>query len=110
MLTHPTKADFYTRSATYNAYGEEVYTSALSFSTGVKLATMSFKDEVKATGTVDATKFYCYTRKNTNTLTVVKGDYVKVGSLNYEVIGIDPMHGNRAEIMFLLDLLEDTVV
>ena len=110
MLSHPKKADFYTRSATYNDYGEEVYSSALSFSTGVQLTTMSFKDTVKATGTVDSTKFFCYARKNTNTLTVVKGDYMKVDGVNYEVTGIDPMHSKRSEIMFLVDLLEDTVV
>lgn len=110
MLSHPKKADFYTRSTTYNDYGEEVYSSTLSFSTGVRLNTLSFKDAVKSTGTVDTTKFYCYARKNTNTLAVVKGDYMKVDSLNYEVVGIDPMYSKRSEIMFLVDLLEDTVV
>ena len=110
MLTYPKKADFYTRAITYSDYGEEVYTGALTFSTGVRMATMSFSDVVKATGTVDTSKFYAFTRKNTNTLAVVVGDYVKVDGVDFEVIGIDPKYGNRAEIMFLCDVIEDAVV
>lgn len=110
MLTHPKKADFYTRSVTYNDYGEEVYASTLSFSTGVRLNTLSFKDVIKSTGTVDSTKFFCHTRKNTNTIAVVKGDYMRVDGVNFEVVGIDPMYSKRSEIMFLVDLIEDTVV
>lgn len=110
MMRFPKKADFYERTATQNDYGEDVYSSAFSFSTGVRLKTLSFKEEVKNTGTVDTTKFYCYTRKNPNTLSVSEGDYVKVDGSVFEVTGVDPMHGVRGSIMFLLDLLEDTVV
>ena len=110
MLKYPKKADFYTRSITYSDYGEEVYTGALSFSTGVRLTTMSFAEVVKSTGTIDSGKFYMFTRKNTNTLAVAVGAYVKVDTTTYEVIGIDPKHGNRSDIMFLCDVIEDPVV
>jgi hypothetical protein len=110
MLTYPKKADFYTRSATYNDYGEPVYTGTTSYSTGVRLSTLSYKDALVGTHFVDTHKFYCYTRKNTNTLTTVVGDYVIVDGVDHEVTGVDPKHGNRAEIMFLLDVVEDAVV
>ena len=71
---------------------------------------MSFSDAVRGTGTVDTNKFYLFTRKNTNTIAVVIGDYVKVDGSTFEVLGIDPKYGNRAEIMFLVDLIEDPVV
>lgn len=35
---------------------------------------------------------------------------MKVDGVNFEVVGIDPMHSKRSEIMFLVDLIEDTVV
>ena len=110
MLSYPKKADFYTRSITYSDYGEEVYTGALTFSTGVRMSTLSFSDQVKSTGTVDTSKFYAFTRKNTNTLSVVIGDYLKVDGVDFEVIGIDPKYGNRAEIMFLCDVIENAVI
>ena len=110
MLTYPKKADFYTRSATYNDYGEPVYTDTTSYSTGIRMTTVSFKDSLVGTHSVDTSKFYCYTRKNTNTLTTVVGDYVIVDGVDHEVVGVDPKHGNRAEIMFLLDVVEDAVV
>ena len=110
MLKYPKKADFYTRSITYSDYGEEVYSGALSFSTGVRIATLSFSEVVKSTGTVDTSKFYMFTRKNTNTLAVAMGTYIKVDSVTYEIVGIDPKHGNRSEIMFFCDVIEDAVV
>ena len=110
MMTHPKKADFYTNSITYNDYGEEEYSSSLSFTTGVRLSTLSFKEEVKSKGTVDTTKMFCFARKNTNTLTVSTKDFVKVDGVSYEVVGIDPKHGKRSEIMFLLDLVEATTL
>ena len=110
MLKYPKKADFYTRSITYSDYGEEVYTGALSFSTGVRSTTMSFAEVVKSTGTIDTSKFYLFTRKNTNTLAVTISTYVKVDGVTYEILGIDPKHGNRSEIMFLCDVIEDPVV
>ena len=110
MLSYPKKADFYTRSITYSDYGEEVYTGALTFSTGVRMSTLSFSDQVKSTGTVDTSKFYTFTRKNTNTLSVVIGDYLKVDGVDFEVLGIDPKYGNRAEIMFLCDVIENAVI
>lgn len=110
MLTYPKKADFYTKSDTYNDYGEPVSTGVLSFSTGVRISTLSFTDVVKATGTVDTSKFYVYTRKNPNTLTIVTGDYLKVDGATFEVLGVDPKYGNRNEIMFFVDVLENPVV
>tara|TARA_R110000824_G_scaffold44036_2_gene128444 strand:+ start:5440 stop:5772 length:333 start_codon:yes stop_codon:yes gene_type:complete len=110
MLTYPKKADFYTRSITYSDYGEDVFTGALDFSTGVRMSTVSFSDQVKSTATIDTSRFYMFTRKNTNTLAVVVGAYVVVDGVDFEVLGIDPMHGNRGEIMFLCDLIEDAVV
>lgn len=110
MLTYPKKADFYTRTATHNDYGEPVYTGALAYSTGVRMATVSYKEMLVSTHSVDASKFYCYTRKNANTLTTVVGDYVIVDGVDHAVVGVDPKHGNRAEIMFLLDVVEDAVV
>ena len=65
---------------------------------------------VKSTGTIDTGKFYVNTRKNTNTLSVVAGDFVKVDGQTFEITGVDPKYGNRAEIMFLADLVEDPVV
>jgi hypothetical protein len=110
MMTHPKKADFYTNSVTYNDYGEEVYSSTLSFTTGVRLSTMSFKETLKTKSAVDTTKLFCFARKNTNTLTVSTRDFVKVDGVAYQVVGVDPKHGDRAEIMFLLDIVEDTVL
>lgn len=110
MLTYPKKADFYTKSDTYNDYEELVSTGVLAFSTGVRISTLSFTDVVKATGTVDTSKFYVYTRKNPNTLAIVTGDYLKVDGVAFEVQGIDPKYGNRAEIMFFVDVLENPVV
>ncbi len=110
MLTYPKKASFYTKSVTYNDYGEEVYTGSLAYSTGVRLSTLSYKDKIVGNMSIDATKFFCYTRKNTNTLATVVGDYVVVDTIDYEVIGIDPKYDDRSEIMFLLDLVEDAVV
>lgn len=110
MLTYPKKADFYTKVITYSDYGEEVYTATLSFSTGARVSTLSFSENVKAKATIDTSKFYCFTRKNTNTLAVSMGDYVKVDSITMEIVGIDPKYGNRSEIMFFLDVIEDPVV
>jgi len=110
MLEYPKRADVYTRSIAHNDYGEEVSTGTLAFSTGSRLSTLSFKEILKSTGTVDTTKFFCYTRKNVATTGVVVGDYFKVDGDTFGVIGIDPMHGNRSEIMFLLDLLQDVVI
>tara|TARA_R110000787_G_scaffold2708_7_gene10494 strand:- start:3281 stop:3613 length:333 start_codon:yes stop_codon:yes gene_type:complete len=110
MLNYPKQASFYTRSTTYSDYGEEVYTAILAFSTGARMATLSFSEALKAKGTVDTSKFYIYTRKNTNTLAVLVGDYVKVDGITLEVIGIDPKYGNRAEIMFFMDVIVEPVV
>ena len=110
MLSHPKKASFYSSTTTYDDSGAEVKTNTLSFNTGVRLVTLSFKEQVRATGTVDTTKFHCYTRKNTNTLTVAAGDYVSVDGVSYQVMGVDPMHQNRAEIMFLFDMVDETIV
>ena len=110
MLKFPKKADFYTKSDTYNDYGEPVASAALSFTTGVRVTTLSFKDMVKATGTIDTSKFFVFTRKNPNTTSVVTGDFMKVDGQTFEVIGVDPIYGKRAEITFLVDLLENPVV
>lgn len=110
MLSFPTRADFYTKSVAYNDYGEEVASGALAFSTGVRLTTLSFKEALKATGTIDTSMFFIFTRKNPNTLGVVVGDFVKVGGRTLEVTGVDPVYGKRAEITFLVDLIEDPVV
>ena len=106
MLKFPNKADFYTKSDTFNDYGEPVASAALSFSTGVRMTTLSFNDMVKATGTIDTSKFFVFTRKNTNTLSVVVGDFLQVDGQTFEVTGIDPIYGKRADITFLVDLLE----
>ena len=110
MLKFPKKAEFYTKSDTYNDYGEPVSTGALSFTTGVRMTTLSFKDMVKATGTIDSSKFFVFTRKNPNTLAVVVGDFLKVDGQAFEVTGVDPIYGKRADITFLVDLIENPVV
>lgn len=110
MLSYPKKTEFYTRSTTYNDYGEAVYTSALSFTTGTRVSTVSFGDQLKSSATIDTDKFYLHTRKNNNTTSVSIGDYVKVDGVVMEVTGIDPKYGNRSEIMFLVDVIEDTTV
>ena len=110
MLTFPKKAEFYTKSDTYNDYGEPVASGALSFTTGVRMTTLSFKDMVKATGTIDPSKFFVFTRKNPNTSAVVVGDFVKVDGQAFEVVGVDPIYGKRSEITFLVDLIENPVV
>jgi hypothetical protein len=110
MLTFPKKAEFYTKSDTYNDYGEPIASGALSFTTGVRMTTLSFKDMVKATGTIDTSQFFVFTRKNPNTLAVVVGDFIKVDGQSFEVIGIDPIYGKRSDITFLVDLIEDPVV
>mgnify|MGYP005996140429 CR=1 FL=1 len=110
MLTFPKKAEFYTKSDTYNDYGEPIASGTLAFTTGVSITTLSFKDMVKATGTVDSSKFFVFTRKNPNTLAVVVGDFIKVDGQSFEVIGIDPIYGKRSDITFLVDLIEDPVV
>ena len=110
MMTFPKKADFYTKSDTYNDYGEPISTGALSFTTGVRIATLSFKEVLKATGTIDTSKFFVFTRKNPNTTTVVAGDFMKVDGQTFEVTGVDPIYGKRSEITFLVDLVEDPVV
>jgi|TARA_R110000824_G_scaffold229164_1_gene416878 DNA/RNA endonuclease YhcR with UshA esterase domain len=110
MLKFPKKASFYTKTDTFNDYGEPISTGALSFDTGVRLTTLSFADMVKSTGTIDTGKFYVFTRKNPNTLSVVAGDFVKVEGQTFEITGVDPMYGNRSDIMFLVDLVEDPVV
>ena len=110
MLTFPKKASFYTKAVTYNDYGEPISTGTLSFETGVRMTTLSFKDMVKSTGTIDTGKFYVNTRKNTNTLSVVAGDFAKVDGQTFEITGVDPKYGNRTDIMFLADLVEDPVV
>ena len=110
MLTFPKKAEFYAKSDTYNDYGEPISTGALSFTTGVRMTTLSFKDMVKATGTIDTSKFFVFTRKNPNTLAIVTGDFMKVDGQTFEVTGVDPIYGKRSEITFLVDLVEDPVV
>ena len=110
MLTFPKKAEFYTKSDTYNDYGEPISTGALSFTTGVRMTTLSFKEMLRATGTIDTSKFFVFTRKNPNTTAVVAGDFVKVDGQTFEVTGVDPIYGKRSEITFLVDLLEDPVV
>jgi len=110
MLTFPNKADFYSKLDTYNDYGEPIPSVTLSFTTGVRMTTLSFKDMVKATGTIDTSKFFLFTRKNPNTLSIQTGDFVKVGGQTFEVTGVDPIYGKRADITFLVDLVEDPVV
>jgi hypothetical protein len=110
MLTFPKKAEFYTKSDTYNDYGEPVSTGTLSFTTGVRLTTLSFKELLRSTGTIDTSKFFVFTRKNPNTTTVVVGDFMKVDGQTFEVTGVDPIYGKRSEITFLVDLVEDPVV
>lgn len=110
MLTFPKKAEFYTKSDTYNDYGEPIASGLLSFTTGVRITTLSFKDMVKATGTIDTSKFFVFTRKNPNTLAVVVGDFMKVDGQTFEITGVDPIYGKRSEITFLVDLVEDPVV
>ena len=110
MLTFPKKAGFYTNVVAYNEYNEPISTGALSFTTGVRLTTLSFKELLRATGTIDTSKFFVFTRKNPNTTSVVVGDFMKVDGQTFEVTGVDPIYGKRSEITFLVDLVEDPVV
>ena len=110
MRFFPNKADFYTKSVTYNDYGEAVASGTFAFSTGARLKTVSFGDQVKATGTVDAGKYYLFVRKNPNTSAVSEGDFVIVDNQTLEVTGVDQKFSDRTELMLLVEYLENPVV
>lgn len=112
-MKYPVKATFYTISETQNAYNEVVKTPVVSFSTGVRPTTVSFKDQIAGGQSVSGKQFYLYTRKNPNTKSVSVGDYVKLSELaseTFEVIGVDPMYANRSELLMFIDLVEGVTV
>lgn len=113
-MDYAIKATFYTRSEITNDF-QEVETTRLNeaFSTGIRTLTVAFKDMMSQKQSVDGQQLYVYTRKNPNTQAVAVGDLVKFPNIDpaiFEIKGIDHKHGNRSELMFLVDLVQDITI
>jgi hypothetical protein len=106
---YPIRTVFYTMTKTENDYGEVLKDRVLSFSTGSRPITMSFKDKMQGEISLDGERQFLYVRKNSNTSTVKIGDHLDMPAVSpkmYEVIGIDQKLTDRRELIFLIDALE----
>lgn len=109
MSEYPIKATFYTMSGSENGYGEVLNARTVSFSTGARPITVSFKDAMQSQIAVNGERQYLYVRKTPKTLAVKVGDELDlsgVSSKTYEVVAVDPKLNDRRELMFLIDALE----
>ncbi|QCO57455.1 hypothetical protein EOK75_17225 (plasmid) [Pseudorhodobacter turbinis] len=108
-MKYPIKVSFLARTGTTNSYHEVEYTYEESFNTGGRPATVSFKDSLQGNISVSGDRQYLYVRKNPLTATVVNGTRLTmpgVSSSIFEVIAVDSRLTDRAELMFLIDRLE----
>jgi uncharacterized protein (DUF342 family) len=103
------KADFYTVGEAKNSYQETVKTPILSFSTGVRVKTVTFKDKVVSGQNVDGESILVFARKNGLTSGVNEGHQFKLPAHSdsfFEVRGVDPNYGKTDELVFFADKLE----
>lgn len=108
-MDYPTRTVFYSMTETENDYNEVVKTRVVSFTTGTRPATVSFKDKLQSDVSVSGEQHYLFTRKNPNTLGVKVNDELTMPGVSikfYRVLAIDPKLTNRKELMFLVDALE----
>lgn len=91
------KAVFYSPTYTEDEYGEDVASFVQSFTSGVEVSTVTFKDKLAAGQTVnnESVLIHCY--KNPNTLSVKSGWKVSLpsqpGAPSYIIEGIDAKYG-----------------
>ena len=110
MLQYPTKTTFYKLIKTKDSLGQMIETKGSSFTTGARVATLSFKEIISTGQAIDTTSLWVYVRRNPSTMSIATGDYVmcsQVSSYNYKVIGVDPKLSQRDEILFLVEKIED---
>lgn len=109
-MDYPIKATFYKQIKSENDYNEVVSTNVLSFSTGTRPATVSFKDKLQGGQlAVSGDQQYLFARKNPNTLSVKVNDQLQLPARSdkfYRVTAIDQKLTDRKELMFLIDALD----
>lgn len=108
-MAYPVRAVFYSMTPTENEYGELEHSRAVSFTTGSRPITMSFKDKVQGDLSLDGEQTFLYVRKNNHTTSVKVGDELQLpntSSKDYRVIGIDQKLIDRRELLLIIDAKE----
>lgn len=105
-MAYPQKASFYHVSYSDNGYGEPEEAITELVTTGARIVTERFRDQLQGQVNLSGERQYVYVRKSPKTLQVKAGDRVRLKGLNqknYKVIAVDAMLANRFELLFLID-------
>lgn len=105
-MSYPNKASFYQATYADSGYGESVATTIELVTTGARIVTERFIDQLQGQVSLSGDRQYVYVRKSSKTLQIKVGDKVRLKGLNqrdYKVVAVDPILSNRSEVLFLID-------